>query len=98
MTATELYHGFALIGYRTVATHFEGSKIILEIESNKSLQCPVCNGTNVIRRGSSSRDCQAPPIGHKKVVIRWAVPRIECRDCDIVRQVKVTFAPFINGT
>ena len=93
MTATELYHGFALIGYRTVATHFEGRKIILEIESNKSLQCPVCNGTNVIRRGSSSRDFQAPPIGHKKVVIRWAVPRIECRDCDIVRQVKVTFAP-----
>ncbi|MCK5861033.1 MAG: hypothetical protein KAH38_01020 [Candidatus Hydrogenedentes bacterium] len=67
MTLSELYHKFALIGYRTVATRFEGSKIIMEIESNKSLRCPVCDGTNLIRRGCSSRDFQAPPIGHKNI-------------------------------
>lgn len=92
MTSSELYHGFALEGYQTVATRFEGSKFILEVESKKPLRCPSCGGTNVVRRGRCPRDFQAPPIGHKKVVIRWAVPRVECRDCGLVRRVKVPFA------
>ena len=94
MTASELYHGFGLEGYQTVATSFEGTKIIVEVESKKRLRCPVCNGTNVVRRGRCPRDFRVPPIGHKKVVIRWAVPRVECRDCGVVRRVRV---PFANG-
>lgn len=92
MTSSELYHGFALEGYRTVVTRFEGSKIILKVESKKSLRCSACDSTHVVRRGRCSRDFQAPPIGHKKVVIRWAVPRVACRDCGLVRRVKVPFA------
>jgi transposase len=92
MTSSQLYHGFALEGYRTVATRFEGRKMILEVESKRPLRCAVCGGANVVRRGRSPRDFQAPPIGHKKVVIRWAVPRVACRDCGLVRQVKVPFA------
>lgn len=92
MTSSELYHGFALEGYRTVVTRFEGSKIILIVESKKSLRCSACDSTHVSRRGRCSRDFQAPPIGHKKVVIRWAVPRVECRDCGLVRRVNVPFA------
>ncbi len=92
MTSSELYHGFALDGYQTVATRFEGNKIILEVESKKPLRCSACRSRNVVRRGRCPRDFQAPPIGHKRVVIRWAVPRIECRDCSLVRQVKIGFA------
>ena len=92
MTSSELYHGFALEGYRTVVTRFEGNKIILKVESKKSLRCSSCDSTHVVRRGRCSRDFQAPPIGHKKVVIRWAVPRVACRDCGLVRRVKVPFA------
>lgn len=92
MTSSELYHIFALEGYQTVATRFEGRKIILEVESTKRLRCPVCNGVNVVRRGCYPRDFLAPPIGHKKVVIRWAVPRVECRDCGVVRRVTIPFA------
>ena len=94
MTSSELYHGFGLEGYQTVATSCEGTKIIVEVESKKRLRCPVCNGTNVVRRGRCPRDFRVPPIGHKKVVIRWAVPRVECRDCGVVRRVRV---PFANG-
>ncbi len=65
MTSSELYHIFALEGYQTVATRFEGRKIILEVESTKPLRCPVCNGMNVVRRGCYPRDFLAPPIGHK---------------------------------
>ena len=92
MTSSELYHGFALEGYRTVVTRFEGSKIILKVESEKPLRCSACNSTHVVGRGRCSRDFQAPPIGQKKVNIRWAVPRVECRDCGLVRRVKVPFA------
>ena len=92
MTSSELYHGFALEGYKTIATRFEGNKIILNVESKKLLRCSACDRTNVIRRGCCTRDFQAPPIGHKKVVIRWAVPRVACRDCGLVRRVKVPFA------
>lgn len=92
MTSSELYHGFALEGYQTVATRFEGNKIVLEVESKRPPRCSACGGANVVRRGRCPRDFQAPPIGHKKVVIRWAVPRVECRDCGVVRRVKVPFA------
>jgi len=51
MTASELYHGFGLEGYQTVATSFGGTKIIFEVESKKRLCCPSCNGTNVVRCG-----------------------------------------------
>lgn len=92
MTSSELYHGFGLEGYQTVATYFEGSKIILNVEYTKSLRCSSCDSAHVVRRGRSPRDFQAPPIGHKKVVIRWAVPRVECRACGLVRRVKIPFA------
>jgi transposase len=92
MTSSELYHGFGLEGYQTTATRFGGSRIILEVESKKQLRCPVCNSRNVVRRGRCTRDFQAPPMGHKKVVIRWAVPGVECRACGLVRRVKVPFA------
>ncbi len=92
MTSSELYHGFALEGYQTVATRFEGNKIILEVESKKPLRCSACKSINVVRRGRCPRDFQAPPIGHKNVVIRWAVPRVECRSCGLVRRVKIGFA------
>lgn len=92
MTSSELYHGFALDGYETVATRFEGNKIILEVESKKRPRCSVCGSAKVVRRGRCLRDFQAPPIGHKEVVIRWAVPRVACSDCGLVRQVKIGFA------
>jgi transposase len=92
MTSSELYHGFALEGYETVATRFEGNKIILEVESKKRPRCSVCGSAKVVRRGRCLRDFQAPPIGHKEVVIRWAVPRVACSDCGLVRQVKIGFA------
>lgn len=92
MTSSELYHGFALAGYRTVATRFKGGKLIFEVESTRPVRCSGCGSFHVIGRGRYSRDFQGPPIGHKQVVIRWAVPRVECRDCGLVRRVKIGFA------
>ena len=92
MTSSELYHGFGLEGYRTVATRFEGGKIILEVESTRPARCPGCGCVHVIGRGHCHREFKAPPIGSKQVVIRLAIPRVQCSVCRLVRQVKVSFA------
>jgi transposase len=92
MTSSELYHGFGLEGYRTVATRFEGGKMILEVESTRPARCAECGSVHVIGRGRFPREFKAPPVGLKKVVIRLAVPRVECRVCGLVRRVKIGFA------
>lgn len=92
MTSSELYHGFGLEGYRTVATRFKGGKMILEVESTRPLRCPGCCSLDVVCRGRCTREFKAPPIGSKKVVVRLAIQRVGCRACGLVRQVKVGFA------
>jgi transposase len=92
MTSSELYHGFGLEGYRTLATRFEKGKIILEVESTRPPRCSGCARVDVVGRGRFVRDFKAPPIGRKPVVIRLAVPRVECRACGLARRVKVGFS------
>jgi transposase len=92
MTSSELYHGFGLEGYRTVATRFEEGKIILEVESTRAARCAGCGNIHVIGRGRCFREFKALPMGHKKVLIRLAVQRVQCRACGLVRQVKIAFA------
>lgn len=92
MTSGELYHGFGLACYRTVRTWFEQGRIIEEVESTRPLRCSQCKSRHVIGRGRFVRDFKAPPIGSKPVIIRYGVPRVECRRCGAVRQVRVEFA------
>jgi len=92
MTSSELYHGFGLEGYRTVATHFENGKMVLEVESTRPTRCPGCGSVHVVGRGRFLREFKATPIGNKQVVIRLRVQRIECRVCGLIRRVKIGFA------
>lgn len=92
MTSSELYHGFGLEGYRTVATRFEEGMIVLEVESTQPPRCSECTSIHVVGRGRCIREFKAPPIGHKKVLIRLAVQRVQCCICGLVRRVKVAFA------
>lgn len=92
MTRSELYHGFGLEGYQTVATHFENGKIILKVESTRPPRCSECCSLDVVCRGHCTRDFKALPIGSRKVLVRLAIQRVECRVCALVRQVKVGFA------
>ncbi len=49
MTSSELYHGFGLMGYPTVATRFEGGKIVLEVEATRPPRCAGCQEDPVTR-------------------------------------------------
>jgi len=92
MTSSELYHGFGLEGYRTVATRFEDGKIILEVESRGPARCAECGSAEVISRGRFLREFKAPPIGLKQVAVRLRVPRLACRACGLLRRAKIGFA------
>ena len=92
MTSSELYHGFGLKGYRTVATRFEDGKMVLEVAATRPPRCAGCGSIHVIGRGRFLREFKASPIGNKQVVIRLRVQRVECRVCGLIRRVKIGFA------
>jgi len=88
-----LYHAFGTMGYHCTRTEYKSGQVTFDIQpGNHPLHCPNCGSTNIIRRGQKKRRFRTVPIGNKPVFIILAFPRVECRDCGIVRQVNITFA------
>ncbi|HSH84875.1 MAG TPA: ISL3 family transposase [Guyparkeria sp.] len=93
MSTSLLYHAFGVRGYRHVATDFREGRVIFRIEQPRErLRCPRCGTPDVFARGTVFRQFRTVPIGSKPVVIELDVPRVSCRKCGIVRQVRVGFA------
>lgn len=93
MSTSILYHAFNIVGYDHRRTEFVGREIIFKIEQAAgTLRCAVCQCRNVIRRGSALRRFRAPGIAFKRIIIELPVQRVECRECGVVRQVKIRFA------
>ena len=93
MSTSLLYHALNIVGYRYRSTEYVEKEIIFTIEQDpSSLQCACCGSRKVSKRGATWRRFLAPGFVFKRIVIRLAVPRVECRACAVVRQVKVGFA------
>ena len=93
MSTSLLYHGLGVRGYRYVKTEYQGGAIVFTLEQPRERYCcPACGSANVIGRGLSPRRFRAVPWGSRSVFIDLAVPRVECRDCGVVRQVAISFA------
>ena len=93
MSTSLLYHAFGVRGYRYVKTAYVGGEVVFTIEQpRESYRCPVCGSDEVIGRGQNARRFRTVPIGSKPAYLVLAVPRVECRDCGVVRQVKIGFA------
>ena len=93
MSTSLLYHAFGVRGYRYAKTEYVGGEVIFTIEQpRESYRCPVCGSDQVIGRGQSCRRFRTVSIGSKPVYLMLSVPRVECRDCGAVRQVKLGFA------
>ena len=78
-------------GYRKT-DFFEGAVIFTIEQPRESYCCSACGSKDVIGRGQSVRRFRTVPIGGKPVYLVFAVPRVECRQCEVVRQVKIAFA------
>lgn len=93
MSTSLLYHGFGVRGYRYVKTEYDAGEVIFTIEQpRESYRCSACGSEDVIGRGQNPRRLRTVPIGGKPVYLMLAVPRVECRDCGAVRQVRIGFA------
>lgn len=93
MSTSLLYHAFGIVGYFYQSTRYIAGAIVVAIQADRwRLRCPVCRSREVYCRGKSTRRFRAVPIGRKAVFIDLAVQRIECTQCQVVRQVKTRFS------
>jgi transposase len=93
MSTSLLYHAFGVRGYRYVKTEYVEGSVVFTIEQRReSYRCSVCGSGNVIGRGQSRRRFRTVSIGSKSAYVVLDVPRVECRCCGAVRQVKIGFA------
>jgi len=94
MSTSLLYHAFGVRGYEHVKTEYAEGKVRFTIrQASERLRCSACGSHDVVRRGAQPRIFRNLPIGSKPTEIRFEVPRVACRDCECVRQVRIGFAP-----
>lgn len=93
MSTSILYHGWDIRGYRYARSVFDGGRMVFDIrQEDWRLRCSACGSNRVIRRGQFEREFRTLPIGPTPVIIRLPIQRVECRECGVIRQVKVGFA------
>jgi transposase len=93
MSTSLIYHGFGIRGYHYLRTEYVGGEIHVTLRQPRDkLRCAVCHGRRVVRRGERPRRFRGLPIGKKRVWFYFAVPRLECKRCGMVRQAAVSFA------
>ena len=95
MSTSLLFHGYGIRGYEYQKTEYVGGEIHFYIRQDPlNYRCPVCGTRSIIRKGTVLRRFRSLPIGRKPVWICLAVQRVLCQACDVLRQVKVSFARF----
>lgn len=93
MSTSLLYHAFGVRGYQYARTDYRGGDVIFTVrQEQETCRCSACGSARTVSRGRVERRFRAVPIGGRAVFIDLAVPRVECRDCGVVRQVAVRFA------
>lgn len=93
MSASLLYQAFGIRGYRYVRTDYLGGIVFFTIDQNRdALRCPACGSARLTAHGGEYRWFRLVPIGCKEVRLCFRVPRVECHECHITRQVQVPFA------
>ena len=93
MSTSLLYRAFGVRGYQYHATKYAGNTMTFLItQPRHTYRCPQCGSKDVIGRGQTVRIFRSLPIGDHPTFISLPVPRVECRRCNVIRQVKIPFA------
>jgi transposase len=93
MSTSLLYHAFGIRGYKYARTDYPDGQVIFTIrQAPETCRCPACGSTQVQSRGHVERRFRSLPVGSRTTAVVLPVPRVECRDCRVVRQVEVAFA------
>lgn len=93
MSTSLLYQAFGVRGYRHVRTDYlEGAVVFTIAQERANLRCSACGSPRVTAHGGEPRLFRLVPIGRKPTQLFFRVPRVECHDCQLTRQVAVPFA------
>jgi transposase len=93
MSTSLLYQAFGIRGYRYVRTDYlEGEVMFTIVQERQTLRCPACSSEHVTAHGAEPRVFRTLPIGGKKTHVFFGIPRVECHDCHVTRQVSIGFA------
>ena len=93
MSTSLLYHAFGIRGYQYSRTDYQAGQTRFTIRQEpETCRCSACGSPRVQARGQVERRFRAVPIGRRATFIDLPIPRVECRDCGLVRPVKVPFA------
>jgi transposase len=93
MSTSLLYQAFGIRGYRHVRTDYVDGEVLFTIEQDRAhLRCSACGCRRVTAHGGEVRIFRLVPIGKKPTRLLFRVPRAECHDCQLTRQVAVPFA------
>jgi transposase len=93
MSTSLLYHAFGIRGYQYTRTDYQDGQTIFTIgQEPETCRCAACGSPRVVSRGHVARRFRAVPIGRRATIVVLPVPRVECQDCGVVRQVKIPFA------
>ena len=93
MSTSLLYHAFGVRGYHQKRIEFEGGLVYFHVgPSEKTVCCSQCGSHDVIRRGDKERWFRSPPIGGKLTWVVAKIPRVQCRECQQLRQINLRFA------
>jgi transposase len=93
MSTSLLYHAFGIRGYQYTRSAYQAGQTLFSIRQDpKTCRCSACGSARVQSRGQVERRFRAVPIGIRETFVELPIPRVECQDCGVVRQVKVAFA------
>ncbi len=93
MSTSLLYHAFGIRGYHYVRSDYCDSQVIFTImQESGNWRCSACGAREVHSRGHVQRYFRSLPIGSRMTAVVLPIPRVECRVCGVVRQVKIPFA------
>jgi transposase len=93
MSTSLLYHACGVRGYALTKTEFDGGMFLFYVEPQpQQCRCSACGSRDVIRRGSQNRWFRNVPFGTHLTWIIVDLPRLECRQCQAVRQIEISFA------
>ena len=93
MSTSLLSHAFGLTDQQYLKTEYKEGTVIFHIRTKDSkLRCSSCGSRNVIKKGTVERLFRTLPIGLKPVYLLAHVQRLQCNDCGLTRQERLSYA------
>jgi len=88
MSSELLYQVFRVKGYSLTKTEVDEHRVLLHVQPQEHrVCCSACRSRNVVRRGEKTRWFRNLPVGSDCTWVIATLPRVECRDCGLVRQI-----------